>query len=458
MNDRNSPLKQFQQAVYDHEKEGIELLFNQPSRWILALNGLLLALLVAVLIWSFFARADVIVTAPGTLEPDADIRHVFPPVDGELRDIYVQPGALVSEGDLIARMNARGAVEAATKAQEARLQLAEIQREAALFPQKRAIRQRQAEAQQERLAALEAELVRRQDAGLARVAEAQRARLLEARTSLQQAQRAEQAAREELERFERLIASPGGGGISGNQVRQKREEWLQERAGRRTAEARLAALEYEVNEAISRADEALLSLQQEVADLRVAVITARQEIEDEAAQLEFRLRSAELAANAAERLSFANFDEENNLRIFAPVSGVVAEVGNRQSGARLQPGVPMVSIAPAGAVPVLKVDIAEKDRGFLQTGQQARLKFNAFPYRLYGSLSGRLEYISPTATGQESGRAATYEGRISLDRSHFTTSQGDFALTYGMAGVAELVVRERRFIDLALDPLRGLAQ
>lgn len=457
MSDKDKQLPSFQSAIYDHDRDGFEVLVGKPARWLMALNLLLLLIIAAALAWAFVAKADVIVSANGSLKPKQDMRRVYPPVDGELHGIYVDVGAPIQEGDVIARISARGAVQAAREAQEARLKLAEVRSEFELFPQKRAVLEQKAEALRRQLETKERELERRTTAGLSQVTEAQRARLAEARAQLDQATRAEQAARLESEKFQRLAAAPDRGGVSRNQVRQKQNAFFDARANRRSAQARLATLEYEVNQAISQADTEFSLLQQEVAEIRVQHALAIQEVDEKAAQLEFRLRSAELAANAAERLSFDNFDEDNFLKIYAPVSGIVAEISSDQVGEQVQSRQPLISIAPEGADRIVEVAIAEKDRGFLQTGQAVKLKFNAFPYRNYGSVPGRLEYISPTATRADHNAPAAYTGRIALEQETISTAQGDMPLTYGMGAVAEMVVRERRVIDLAIDPLRGLS-
>lgn len=47
-----------------------------------------------------------------------------------------------------------------------------------------------------------------------------------------------------------------------------------------------------------------------------------------------------------------------------------------------------------------------------------------------------------------------YEGRIRLERDHYVVGDQKYPLRYGMTAVSEVVVRERRLIDLALDPFR----
>jgi HlyD family secretion protein len=49
-----------------------------------------------------------------------------------------------------------------------------------------------------------------------------------------------------------------------------------------------------------------------------------------------------------------------------------------------------------------------------------------------------------------------YKGRVALERDYFEVEDERILLRYGMRGVAEVVVRRRRIIDLALDPCRNL--
>jgi HlyD family secretion protein len=61
--------------------------------------------------------------AQGTLAPESEVRRFYAPVDGELADLYVAEGQPVSKDDVLARLNARGAIEAAANALEAQLKL-----------------------------------------------------------------------------------------------------------------------------------------------------------------------------------------------------------------------------------------------------------------------------------------------------------------------------------------------
>ena len=175
--------------------------------------------------------------------------------------------------------------------------------------------------------------------------------------------------------------------------------------------------------------------------------------------MELKLRSAQITAEMTSRIKFENIDEENFLRILAPVSGVVTRVAFTQAGDKIAANTPLVSIAPEDARTVLKLDINERDRGFLREGLAVKMKFSAFPYQRYGYIGGTLEYISPStqaAGGTGEPAAAVYKGNVSLDRNHFTVGEIDYPLRFGMAATAEIVVQKRRLIDFVFDPLREI--
>ena len=69
---RDNHLKPLSEALEDHSAEGIAILTAEPVRMAYALVLTMVALVVAGLLWSFIGRADVIVSAQGTLAPESD--------------------------------------------------------------------------------------------------------------------------------------------------------------------------------------------------------------------------------------------------------------------------------------------------------------------------------------------------------------------------------------------------
>jgi len=456
MSANDEQLKRLSAALEDHGAEGIEILYSEPSRMIAATITLMLLVVLSVLLWSFIGRADVIVTAPGVFGPEDKVRQVYAPINGELVDAYVVEGAPVSEGDLLARLNARDAIRVAANALEAELALKQAEQEHKDFPARRELMQRHADTLQAQIETAQRLHEKRVTEGLAKLAQAQKAKLEEARGTLEKARRTRDAANREWKKLQRLYSRPGGGGIAKNKVEQARDAYMVNETDYRLAEAKLGELEFQLSEEYAKAKVELDSGDQKLEELRIEHDKALNDIKQEEYRVELKYRSARLAAEAATRITFENIDAENYLRILAPVSGVVTYVASTQKGDKVQANTPLISIAPKGARSVLKIDIDEKDRGFLHEGLEAKVKFSAFPFQRYGFITGRLDYISPSTQRSQAKSIPVYKGDVSLDKDYYEVDGVNYPVRYGMAALAEVVVRKRRLIDMAIDPLRQL--
>jgi hemolysin D len=446
--------KRLAEALEDHSAEGIAVLTAEPWRFTRLTLYTILALVVAGLLWSFFGHADVIVSTQGTLVPESEVRRMYTPVDGELANLYIAEGQPVSSGDVVARINARGAIEAATSALDAQLKLEAAEREWREFPERKALMLRRAASLKQQMELEEHQHEQRVTEGTGRLGESQRAQVQEARTNIEDARRARDAARDEAEKFGRLLAMPGGGGVSQLQVEGKKNALQAAENALRVAQSRLSELNARQGIELNQARTQLETSGQELGKLRIQYEAAAREVANTEDKLRLQVQTARLVAEAAARIKFENIDKDNFLLIVAPVDGVITDVTSTQPGDKLQANTPLGGIAPKGARPVLKAEIAESDRGFLREGLAVKLKFNAFPYQRYGLIDGTLEFISPAARPSVQTKQLIYEGRIRLDRDYYEVAGRRYPLHYGMMATAEIVVRERRLIDLAIDPFR----
>ncbi|MFC3109297.1 HlyD family efflux transporter periplasmic adaptor subunit [Undibacterium arcticum] len=455
MSNDNRP-RSLTEALEDHSAEGIAILTAEPWRFTQATVIAMVALLLSALVWSFFGRADVIVTAQGTLLPESEVRRFYAPVDGELANLYIAEGQPVSKGDVLARLNARGAIEAATNALDAQLKLENAEREWREFPEKKALIERKATTLKQAMELEEHQHQKRVAEGTSKLGEGQRAQLQEARTNLDDAQRARAAAKEEADKYARLFALPGGGGVSQLQVEGKKNALLAAENAIRVAQSRLGELSARQSLESGQAKAQLETSGQELAKLRLQYEAATREAANAEDKLRLQVQTARLVSDAAARIRFENIDKDNFLLIVAPVDGVITDVTATQLGDKIQANTPLGGIAPKNARPILKTEIAEYDRAFLREGLPVKLKFNAFPYQRYGLISGTLEYISPATKPAPQTKQPVYEGRVALERDHYLVADKKYPLRYGMTATVEIVVRERRLIDLALDPFRQI--
>ena len=443
-------------ALGDHSSEGIAILTAEPWRALHALVYTMIALVLSALAVSFIGRADVIVTEQGALAPASEVRRFYAPLDGELANLYVAEGQPVAKGDVLARLNARGAVEAAGNAMQAQLKLENAEREWRQFPEKKALLEQKAATLRQAMELEERQHQKRTVLGTSKLVEEEGAQMAEARTNVEETRRARDAAQLEVEKFERVFAGPGGGGVSLLQVESKRNARLAAENAYRLAQSKVNELTARQSQELVQAQAQLESSGEQLKKLRLDYEAAANELATAEEKLRLQLDTARVEADAAARIRFENLDKNNFLQIVAPVSGVVTDLTSTQPGDKVQANTPLGGIAPSNSRSVVKVEIAENDRAFLREGLPVKLKFNAFPYQRYGVINGTLEYVSPATKPASQTKQPVYEARVSLQRDYYQVAETRYPVRYGMTATVEIVVRERRLIDLALDPFRQI--
>ncbi|HRF62919.1 MAG TPA: HlyD family efflux transporter periplasmic adaptor subunit [Candidatus Competibacter sp.] len=459
MNAENPSWRSLTIALADHGVEGAAILAAEPSPLIRALLFTMAALLLAGLAWSFVGRADVVVTATGTLQPEEEVRRVYAPVDGELVNLYVSEGTPVAKGDVLARIDARGAVEAEANALKADLDLTSAERNQRLFPARKQIMVIELENLKSKLEMERKSYERSQLGDKARLIEDLKNQIDKTQARLDKARIALEAAEKEPDRYERLYAMPDHGGISRKQLEEAQSKRDSAKAEYQLTEAELTELALKLDEQIKKGGDELISRRQKLMELEAQYQTKEEDIKNEEYKVEMELRKAKLAAESAARVNFKDFDEENFLRILAPSGGIVTEVQFTQTGDKIQANKPLLGIAPEGTRSVLQLEIDERDRAFLKEGQEVQIKFTAFPYQNHGFIKGILEYVAPAtvATSSAQEKKSVYKGRVGLEKDYFVVDGMKHTLRYGMTAMAEIVVRKRRLIDMALDPIRNIS-
>ncbi|MGD8832366.1 MAG: HlyD family efflux transporter periplasmic adaptor subunit [Pseudomonadales bacterium] len=440
------------EALQDHSAEGAEILYSEPAPLLRRTIYLVGSLVVVAVVWSFIGQADVIVSAPGVLAPEKDVRRVYSPAEGEVDSILVQEGDPVSEGDELARISSRDAVRLAAQARQAELTLSTLLLQQEQFPVTLRLMQQESEQLSRQIDIKQDQLEQRLEFGSEMLRREQLAELRKARDELENARTTLTQARKLLASYEQVE----GRGIPKVQVDAARNDVETARRAFEQAQVNLRALESRFIEQSAQRGVDLANLQADLESLRIQLGNQNLKIEQAPRELEIKLDQARAEARAAREVRFQSTAAGNLLVILAPVSGVVTQVTFNQPGDKVQANTPLINIAPESSRKVLKVNILESDRAFLEVGQAVKMKFAAFPYQRHGFVDGTLEYISPTTRPSSPGAPPVYEGHVSLEKESIEARGENWPLRYGMSAVAEVVVRKRRVIDMALDPLRGL--
>jgi HlyD family secretion protein len=129
----------------------------------------------------------------------------------------------------------------------------------------------------------------------------------------------------------------------------------------------------------------------------------------------------------------------------------------RTVGSFVQQGQVLCQLAPKDAKPRARMTLNEAGFPRLAIAQRVRYFFDAFPYQRYGAVTGKLDWISPSAVTTADGSHFVALG--SLDRDGISPRAGQvLALRVGMRGQAHIIVGGRTLIEYAFEPIRQLRE
>jgi multidrug efflux pump subunit AcrA (membrane-fusion protein) len=149
--------------------------------------------------------------------------------------------------------------------------------------------------------------------------------------------------------------------------------------------------------------------------------------------------------------------QQNLLTIRSPYDGVITSMNQRTVGSFVQPGQVLCQLAPKDAKPRARMTLNEAGLPKLAVAQRIRYFFEAFPYQRYGTVSGKLDWISPSAVTAADG--AHFVALGSLDRYEISPRSGQLLpLRVGMRGEAHIIVGGRTLIEYAFEPIRQLRE
>src|SRR5215813_10628489 len=130
--------------------------------------------------------------------------------------------------------------------------------------------------------------------------------------------------------------------------------------------------------------------------------------------------------------------QQNLLTIRSPYDGVIISMDERTAGSVVQQGQVLCQIAPRDAKPRARMTLNQAGLPKLTVTQRVRYFFEAYPYQRYGTVTGKLDWISPSAVRTSDGSHFTALG--SLDCYDVSARAGKvLPLRVGMKGDAHII-------------------
>jgi adhesin transport system membrane fusion protein len=221
--------------------------------------------------------------------------------------------------------------------------------------------------------------------------------------------------------------------------------------------------------AASRVD--LLKAQQEVANYQAEMENAAASLPSaksalQEAQSKMQETSATFKAQAADELAkqqsdLATVNESKNeaqakvgrTEIPSPVKGTVKEIKTRTNGGVIQPAQDIMEIVPIEDTLLIEAQIRPQDRGFIAPNQKAKVKITAYDYSIYGGLDAVLEQISADAIENEK-KELFFRVRLRTDKNFLIGKQGEqLPIIPGMTATVDILTGHKTVLEYLLKPI-----
>jgi multidrug resistance efflux pump len=175
---------------------------------------------------------------------------------------------------------------------------------------------------------------------------------------------------------------------------------------------------------------------------------ALEKLDGKIASIDERLKKA---MNAQEGATGATY-EEDKIIYSSLFDGLITKVYT-QAGQIITPGAPIVTMIRESAALEGHAFVDNKDIGHLRLGQRVKIKYFAYPYQEYGIKEGQISDIATTPSGLP-GKESKYLIKIALLDETIRKAGGRAKpLEMGLEGIAEIKTGERLFIEIVFSPI-----
>lgn len=165
---------------------------------------------------------------------------------------------------------------------------------------------------------------------------------------------------------------------------------------------KLAQAELDMNQSlektgdVSKAD--LLKLQRQVADIEAQIVNKRNKYFQDV-QAEMTKAQEDLQAQTEQLRDRSQVLEHTTLT--APMDGVVKELRVVTLGAAIRPGDIIMELLPDTDDLIVEAKVSPADIAFIEMGQKANVKFDAYDFSIFGGMQGEVSYISADTLKEE---------------------------------------------------------
>ena len=383
---------------------------SPAGRWV---ASILMLLIVVLFVWSVLGHIDIIVNAQGKIIPGGYSKTISSVEVASVRALNVEEGQAVKAGDVL--------IELDTRASDSERDKSEGDRQTAWLQAKRS-----------------RAILRAIDTGKAPTLTEVKPQDLDA----QRVQDAQQHLQDQWRDYQAKLAR-----LEGEISRYSQALPLATQRAKDYAE--LAKTNDVSQHAWFEKEQARIDLEGQLADARhqKASLTAETR------------RTAQDALNEANRIAASSAQDVQKamvhgdlLKLTSPVDGTVQQLTVHTVGGVVPAAQPLMQIVPKQATVEMEAFMENKDVGFVQEGQDAQVKIDAFEYTKYGTIPAKVSHVSRDAI-QDEEKGLIYSVKVVLTQPTIEVDGRQMTLSLGMSGSAEIKTGTRRVIEYVLAPL-----
>ncbi|MDT4834272.1 type I secretion membrane fusion protein, HlyD family [compost metagenome] len=205
----------------------------------------------------------------------------------------------------------------------------------------------------------------------------------------------------------------------------------------------------------------------ELAVARQGIISAQAAITEAQAKMaeaegRYRRRASDELATVERQFASLSEDlarartQRSRTVVKAPADGIVKGLRSSSAGWVVKPGESILEVVPDEDEIMVEARLNPNDRGFVEVGQEARVKITAYDYLRYGAVDGKVKLVAADADRDAAiaSGAPYYRLLISMSQSH--VGRPENRVTAGMESEVDLRVGTDPFIWYILRPVLKL--
>jgi HlyD family secretion protein/adhesin transport system membrane fusion protein len=207
---------------------------------------------------------------------------------------------------------------------------------------------------------------------------------------------------------------------------------------------------------LARAEGALAELvgKQKTAQNAIDEAESRLEEMESRSRMDTREQYAQVLGEIAElrdTIELKN-DQIRRLDIRSPVTGIAQELQTETVRGVIAPGSTVLEVIPNDAALFVEARISTQDIGFIYVNQEATVKITAFDYTRYGGIDGIIQGFSATTVQDEEGNTF-YRTRIKLAKNYVGDDPERNRVLPGMEVIADIKTGKKTLLEFLLKPV-----